>query len=302
MKHTKTLRTICFEDLKHDSHLIDYVDENIIILDSMDYSGIPLYETIKINSFMMAFCVEGELDIHVNDKVHALKADHCVILLPNTIIRHIPQKKQCILRIVAYPVDFLRNVMGVKKELWDIGRYLYANPVFPIRRDTSYKLYLYKELLMNCINEQPYAFLKEAKKHLFSAFFCEMMSRLYEDIPTDENALSYRADRSVYIFRKFMEKVNEDNGTHRSVAYYADLLCYSPKHLSTVVKKVSGKAPLSIINEHAMECIKWELKHSNLSMKEIADKFDFANPSFFGKFVKQHLGMSPQQYRNSTEG
>ena len=58
MKHTKTLRTICFEDLKHDSHLIDYVDENIIILDSMDYSGIPLYETIKINSFMMAFCVD----------------------------------------------------------------------------------------------------------------------------------------------------------------------------------------------------------------------------------------------------
>ena len=117
MKHTKTLRTICFEDLKHDSHLIDYVDENIIILDSMDYSGIPLYETIKINSFMMAFCVEGELDIHVNDKVHALKADHCVILLPNTIIRHIPHKKQSILRIVAFHVDFLRNVMGVKKEL-----------------------------------------------------------------------------------------------------------------------------------------------------------------------------------------
>ena len=301
MEYTKTLRTISFEDLKHDSHLIDYIDENIIILDSMDYSGTSSYETIKINSFMMAFCVDGEIDIHVNDRVHTLKSDHCVILLPNTIIRYLPHKKQCILRIVAFHVDFLRNVMGVKKELWDIGQYLYANTIFPIRRDTSYKLYLYKELLMNCINEQPYAFLKEAKKHLFSAFFCEMMSRLYKDIPTDENALSYRVDRSVYIFRKFMEKVNEDNGTHRSVVYYADLLCYSPKHLSTVVKKVSGKAPLNIINEHAMECIKWELKHSGLSMKEIADKFEFTNPSFFGKFVKQHIGISPMQYRNGTE-
>lgn len=301
MKHTKTLRTISFEDLKNDSHLIDYVDENIIILDSIDYSGTSPYETVKINSFMMAFCVEGEMNIHVNDRAHTLKSDHCVILLPNTIIRHIPHNKQCILRIVAFHVEFLRNLMGIKKELWDIGQYLYSNPVFPIRRDTSYKLYLYKELLLNCINEQPYAFLKEAKKHLFSAFFCEMMSRLHEDIPTDENTLSFRVDRSAYIFRKFMEKVNEDDGTHRSVAYYADLLCYTPKHLSTVIKKVSGKNPLSFINEHAIERIKWELKHSELSMKEIADKFDFANPSFFGKFVKQHLGMSPQQYRNTQE-
>ena len=59
--------------------------------------------------------------------------------------------------------------------------------------------------------------------------------------------------------------------------------------------------PLSIINEHAMEQIKYELKHSDMSIKEIADHFDFVNPSFFGKFVKQHLGMSPLQFRNSEE-
>ena len=103
----------------------------------------------------------------------------------------------------------------------------------------------------------------------------------------------------MYIFRKFLEKVSEDDGTHRSVSYYADILCYSPKHLSTVVKKISGRTPLSIINEHAMECIKYELKHSGKSIKEIADQFDFPNQSFFGKFVKNHIGMSPLQYRIS---
>ncbi len=93
----------------------------------------------------------------------------------------------------------------------------------------------------------------------------------------------------------------EDDGSHRSVTYYANQLCYTAKHLSTVVKKISGKGPLTIINEHAMEQIKYELKHSDKSIKEIADRFDFVNPSFFGKFVKEHTGMTPLQYRNAGE-
>ena len=93
----------------------------------------------------------------------------------------------------------------------------------------------------------------------------------------------------------------KDEGINRSVAYYADKLCYSPKHLSTVIKNVSGRSPLSIINAHAIDKIKYQLKNSDMSMKEIADYFNFTNPSFFGKFVKQHLGVSPQQYRQNGE-
>lgn len=128
-----------------------------------------------------------------------------------------------------------------------------------------------------------------------------------EDFKSDPHLIDYVDENLIILdsveatFRKFLERVAEDDGTHRSVTYYADLLCYSAKHLSTVVKKISGKAPLSIINEHAIEQIKYELKHSDMSIKEIADHFDFVNPSFFGKFVKQHLGMSPLQFRNSEE-
>ena len=95
--------------------------------------------------------------------------------------------------------------------------------------------------------------------------------------------------------------VNADDGSHRSVAYYADKLCYSAKYLSSTVKQVTGKSPLQIINEHAIKQIKYKLKHSEMSMKEMADYFDFTNPSFFGKFVKGHTGMSPMQYRYSEE-
>jgi AraC-like DNA-binding protein len=124
-----------------------------------------------------------------------------------------------------------------------------------------------------------------------------MLSEISKLFPKEGTELSNRANRGNWIFRKFIELVMKDDGSHRSVAYYADKLCYSPKHLSTVIRQVSGRSPLSIINAHAIQQIKIQLERSDKTMKELTDEFNFANPSFFGKFVKQHMGMPPQQYR-----
>ena len=77
--------------------------------------------------------------------------------------------------------------------------------------------------------------------------------------------------------------------------------CYSPKYLSSVIKKTTGKKPVQFIQENAIKQIKYKLKHSDMSIKEIADAFDFPNASFFGKFVKSHTGMTPLQCRMSKE-
>lgn len=298
---TETIRTISIEDFKRDPHLIDYVDENLIVLDNID-ATFTNTDSAKLDCFIIAFCVEGEASIHINNKSHTLPADHCAIILPNTIVRHLHAYEGSTFRIVAISSKFMKKASNSKKEIWDLAYYLYNNPVFPVNRNSSYKLYLYKELALNSISGKEHPYSKEVKRHLFSAIFCELLGALHRTLPVQEEASNIRNDRSMYIFRKFMERVNEDDGTHRSVSYYADKLCYSAKHLSTVIKKISGKTPLAIINQHAMECIKYHLKHSDISIKEIADHFDFANPSFFGKFVKEHTGMSPMQYRNLEEG
>lgn len=300
MTTTEDIRIISLNDFKYDSHMIDYVDENIVILDNID-TNISRQGQFRLGCFLMVFCLEGKSTVNINGKSCVLEAEHCAIMLPNTLIRHSLQNHRCKFRIVAISVDFLKEIAQVNKNTWNITFHLYHNPIFPINRNSSYRFYLYKELALASINEKPCPFLKNAKKHLFSAIFCELLSKLHEDISNKGNIPIYGNDRSSYIFRKFMELVSADDGSHRSVSYYADKLCYSSKHLSTVIKKICGKAPLTIINEHAMDCIKYKLKHSDKSIKEVASHFNFENPSFFGKFVKTHTGMSPLQYRNSEE-
>ena len=46
--------------------------------------------------------------------------------------------------------------------------------------------------------------------------------------------------------------------------------------------------------------IRQQLRYTNKTVKEICNELDFPNLSFFGKFVKEHLGMSPTEYRQQN--
>ncbi|MBF1571957.1 MAG: AraC family transcriptional regulator, partial [Prevotella sp.] len=43
------------------------------------------------------------------------------------------------------------------------------------------------------------------------------------------------------------------------------------------------------------------LRTTDLSVKEISHRLGFPNTSFFGKYVKDHLGCSPLEYRHKCD-
>lgn len=83
----------------------------------------------------------------------------------------------------------------------------------------------------------------------------------------------------------------------RSVNEYAFKLAVSPKHLSKVIKDETGKNASDYIDEMLMMEIKALLKHSMLTISEIAYQLDFSDPSHLNKFFKKGNGVTPQQYR-----
>jgi len=284
---------------EHPEH-ISYIDENIAVIDSFT-EMIEMNETvIQLDCFMIVFCQEGNISFNINGQQYTLQKDYCAILPPRTILRKIDVNQTFNIKIAAASQSFITEVFSMNKSTWNIIHYLYNNPIHPIKPNTSYKMYLYKELLITLIQEEPHAYSKQTRRFHFAGMFCEMMAMINKTVP-DNVEMEVNRSRSALIVRDFMELVNGDDGSHRSVSYYADRLCYSAKHLSNIVKQVTNKNPLQIINEHAIKEIKFKLKHSDSSIKEIADFFNFPNPSFFGKFVKEHTGMSPLQYRMSDK-
>ena len=178
--------------------------------------------------------------------------------------------------------------------------YLYRNPVFAKVSDgktkDSHNFNLYYQLIMDKISNSSYLYRQEILGCLFSALFHEMLESIQKHSDDTEKA-SMEINRNKHIFRDFMEELTSDGGKHRSVSYYADKLCYSAKYISAAIKEVSGRTPTEWINDYAIEQIKHQLEHSDKAIKEIAEMFNFPNQSFFGRYVKTHLGMPPAHYR-----
>lgn len=113
---------------------------------------------------------------------------------------------------------------------------------------------------------------------------------------TAESTHAYMSSKE-YLCDRFFHLIPVHYAQERSVTFYASKLCVTPKYLSTVVKEVSGKTPYAWIKEETIKGIEYRLCHTQSSLKEIANELNFPNCSFFGKFFKSQIGLSPQQYR-----
>jgi AraC-like DNA-binding protein len=64
-----------------------------------------------------------------------------------------------------------------------------------------------------------------------------------------------------------------------------------------VVKAVSGRTAGSWIDGYVILAAKVMLRSSANTIQEVSVALNFPNQSFFGKFFKQHVGISPREYR-----
>ena len=102
------------------------------------------------------------------------------------------------------------------------------------------------------------------------------------------------------IFEKFKEVLFRDFLHHRSVQYYADSLNVTRKYLSEVIKKNSGKTASNWIDDIVILEAKVLLQNKDLTISQISELLNFDNQSVFGRFFKNHEGISPLEFRKRS--
>lgn len=103
------------------------------------------------------------------------------------------------------------------------------------------------------------------------------------------------------IANKFVELVEKSDGRVRKVGRFASVLNVTPKYLSVLLKETMNCRPSDIIHLFTQKSIEHRLRFTDMTMQEIANDLNFPNSSFFGKYVKEHLGMTPLEYRKKYQ-
>ena len=132
--------------------------------------------------------------------------------------------------------------------------------------------------------------------HALVKLFVIMVRRSYAEInPSAPNPhkVSYKA------FLNFRKLIEENYCRLHTVKDYASLLNVSSKTLTLYVNECSKYSPLELINNRIILEAKRLLRYSVLSVKEIAFRLGFEDPSYFAKFFKRLVKQSPADYRES---
>jgi AraC-like DNA-binding protein len=134
---------------------------------------------------------------------------------------------------------------------------------------------------------------RELVKHLTLAF--------YYALTYQSHILSGEAQQSKQsvLLDRFMNLVRENFRERRDVGFYADKLCLTPKYFSKIIKDNSGISASEWIDNYIILEAKALLKSTNMTIQQISDELNFPSQSFFGKYFKRVVGVSPKEYRES---
>ncbi len=103
--------------------------------------------------------------------------------------------------------------------------------------------------------------------------------------------------RQALQLERFRSLIDEHMRHRWTVAQYAGQLGISAGQLSRLTRASLGKSGIDLINERVLVEAQRELIYTNGSIKQIADGLGFEDESYFGRFFRKHMGVSPQAYR-----
>jgi AraC family transcriptional regulator, transcriptional activator of pobA len=99
------------------------------------------------------------------------------------------------------------------------------------------------------------------------------------------------------ILSKLVELVETHYGEKRRPAEYARLLSISEKALNKIVRTHFGRTLTILIRERVLKHAKWQLLHTQKSVKEIAAGVGFSDEFYFSRLFKRSTGMAPTAFR-----
>ena len=197
-----------------------------------------------------------------------------------------------------------RQIWFSRGELWNINKYgevslsdlpyLKRHPIMHLTDDDVKLLDDYFQLLCRRMRDPSPVLYSNIVRSLVSTMMLEILSMMRRQEP--ENTVTTGVYRQ-RLANEFMRLVEQSDGRIRKVDDFANQLNITPKYLSTLLKETMNRRPSEMIHFYTLKAIEHRLRYTDMTMQEIANDLNFANASFFGKYFKEHAGMTPLDFR-----
>ena len=281
---------------------IGYSDNEIVVVDSIQQFTQISSAHVGMNTIVI--CTSGKAQAQMNGIQMELHRNQIAIIPQNVTVTDVMVSPDFDVKGMFLTNRILRSFLNEKISVWNDMMYIHRQHIVTMDEDEILFYTHFYDMLTLAIEkgkENPYH--TEIIQALLRSAILGLCGTMKWMLLADNSPLGSAAWQRQELssgkshFQRFLDLLHSTDVKHRTVEAYANDLYISPKYLTTICKKNSGKTANEWITEHVLEDIRYYLKQTDLSMKQICNQLGFPNPSFFGKYVKDHFGMTPMEFR-----
>lgn len=254
-------------------------------------------QACKLRACIFALCVKGSIRASINLIDYTVKEGELITLFPGSIIEFKEELEPVQFCFVGFSSEVTCQINMV-----DICSTSYLNileqPIMKLSANVVKYMREYFVVISHVVNDEQLAELNPG------IILNQLQSILLgvADIYKKHPYMPTSCSRQEQVYRDLLRLITQHYTKERSAQFYADKIGLTPQHLSTTVKQVTGGTVLNLIEHVVILDAKSKLTSTNLSVQEIAYALNFPTASFFGKYFKRCVGMSPISYKKRIKG
>lgn len=249
------------------------------------------------------YCQRGSVEVSLEGCHYHIKPGDVYIYMASTLV-HLLHKSEDAEGIMVevdfyYILPIVNKVINVESQL-----FMRKNPCVSLSGEQCAHFEYLLNNLWDRINAEDcqkenvqYQHLKlELIKSMGQTICYEILNMYFTNQPLQP----LQQGKKDVVFQNFMLSLFRFYRKERDVSFYARMQHITPRYFSAIIKEKTGDSALQWIVRIVITEAKQLLEESDLSIKEIADQLNFPTQSFFGKYFKQYVGVSPKEYRNNA--
>lgn len=247
----------------------------------------------RLDWLLLTVCVKGEISATIDVSPRKLTPSCIMVLRPGHIINHCKASDDFEGFFIVVKEEKLNELLPSMHFVIPYSLLYNSNPIIEIDRDELSTLQLTYSLLKKQLSYKERPFNDQALSSMCEVLFYNTLS-MYASRSQNKCPHTRRDE----LLSNFIDLIETHFKKERSVIFYADKLFVTPKHLSAVLKEISGRTAGEWIDHRVILEAKMLLRTTGMNIQEISLALNFSNQSFFGKYFKHLTGMSPRDYRS----
>ena len=267
------------------------MDDDLLLTERINEAPMPT-EPRRMNFILIGLCTRGKIIYQLDTQEKIITPGDILIVSERHVVDHYQPSPDMQGLCMMLSVNFFHEIIQNVKDVSSLFLFSRTHPVIHLepKEQETFKEYFY--VIQNKISDKDNHFRKDLTRTLLLAMFYDLSNVIYRVLHNDRPLT-----RAEAIFTDFIRKVEDCCKQERRVSWYAQELHITPKYLSEAVKAVSRRTPNEWIDDYVTMELRVLLKNTSKSIKEIAQELHFPNQSFLGKYFKEHVGVSPSEYR-----